>query len=412
MPDPAAGNTTSDFIHSIGDACMLVDESLTIAASNGAAESLYRAVDRPLDTTSFLDRCRECDHEDISTRIASCNGTPGTFTITQVRHDGTTFNAEITAATAIHGPTRGHTLVVRERPVRLSGFADELAIRDIALEHALDGVVVHTAEGILLYANKAACDQWGVGCIDDVIDKGPFGWVPENERDDIRKRMDMLVSEGEARFDTYGRKRNGVRLNVEIHARLVDTENGPVIVSTARDVTERIQTEEMVRYLAYHDMLTGLANRVRLGQELAHQISMADRHHDLLGVIFMDLNDFKPVNDSYGHTIGDHVLREVADRLAGSIRENDLVARLGGDEFVVVLPRLQDEKYLPAIAEKLARRISEPIQVGGQTITVNGTFGMAAHRRGEDADSLLIRADMAMYDAREKQVPGWVLFDS
>lgn len=391
------------FIESLGDACLVVDDGLAVAASNQAADTLYRP-GKPLVGSSVLDWCPAAGVDEFISRIGSCNGHPASFSMTQVRGDGSTFDAEITAATCHHHSSPGVTLIVREKPSRPAQCQDDLAIRNVALDNALDGIVVHTIDGMLLFANRAALSQWGNADLEALKAAGPFPWVPEPARDHIRKRVATLTAHGEARFDTPGTSPSGDPLNIEVHSRLIPTDRGPVVVATARDVTERIQTEEMVRYLAYHDMLTGLANRVKLGQELSHEVAAAGRYGDLLGVIFIDLNDFKPVNDTYGHTIGDHVLREVADRIAGNVRESDTVARLGGDEFVVVLPRLSEPEDLQIVADKLSAEISRPIRAGRQEIRVSATLGTALHEPGEDADSLLIRADLAMYDARDRRI--------
>lgn len=278
------------------------------------------------------------------------------------------------------------------------------------LDNAVDSVVAHTLEGDLLYANRAACEQWGCS-FDDMCVRGPFAWVPQEQRPLIAARIDALRTSGDARFESTGTVADGRDVCYEVHSRLVETSTGPMVLSSMRDIGERIQTEEMVRYLAYHDTLTGLANRTLLGQELAHALAYADRHDDIVGVVFIDLNDFKPVNDTFGHAIGDHVLREVADRISGCVRETDTVARVGGDEFVVLLPRLGDARHLPAVARKLSEAIEQPMTVNDVPLGVTSSVGLALHERGEDADTLLTRADLAMYGSREIGVPGWDLFE-
>jgi len=292
-----------------------------------------------------------------------------------------------------------HNTVVRLSPEVLSAL----------LDHAADSIVVHTLDGDLLYANRAACSQWACS-LDDMRERGRFAWVPCEQLPLIAARIDALSSAGDATFESTGMLPDGCEIRYEVRARLVDTAEGPMVISSMRDIGERIQTEEMVRYLAYHDTLTGLANRTLLDQELAHALAYASRHSDVVGAIFIDLNDFKPVNDTFGHAIGDHVLREVADRIAGCVRETDTVARVGGDEFVVLLPRLADPADLPAIARKLAEDIEKPMRVNDIPVGVSASLGLAVHEVGEDADTLLTRADLAMYQSRETEVPGWDLF--
>jgi diguanylate cyclase (GGDEF)-like protein len=155
-----------------------------------------------------------------------------------------------------------------------------------------------------------------------------------------------------------------------------------------------------VRYLAYHDTLTGLANRLLLDSELLAAIAEAESDQHTVGLIYLDLNRFKPINDTLGHAVGDEVLREVANRISGCVRETDLVSRPGGDEFVVMLPRVRRPEDLIAIAEKIAEDVARPMLVSGHTIGVTASVGFAFHQPGEDPESFMIRADLAMYETR------------
>ncbi len=289
------------------------------------------------------------------------------------------------------------------------GESRRLALQQIMLDNSLDGIVAHTPDGELLYANEAAMQQWQMSA-EEARRRGPFGWVAEEQRPSIADRTATLMSGAAARFETTGRRPDGSFCRVEVQARCIETPDGPVILSTARDISERREAEEMVRYLAYHDMLTGLANRVLLGQDIAHAIAEAERHGDVIGVLFIDLDRFKPINDSYGHAVGDHVLREIADRIAGCVRETDTVARLGGDEFVVLLPRLATAAALVGVAQKVTEEIERKVTINSIEVCVQATMGLAAYRTGEDADSLLTRADLSMYEAREAGVRGWDMF--
>lgn len=409
LPANESRSSQFDFIASLGDPCLVVDEALVVVAANDAAEALYRPAPSRLTGSPLLEWCPEERRETLTRSLEKSRSRPYSFTVAQCSGDGSLFDAEITASRRDDSRSPGYTLLIRRRRTHPSP-KDKLAVMGIALENALDGVVVHTVDGVMLYANKVACQQWGVTDVEELRERGPYGWINEKERPRLAERVQRLVTEGEARFDSSKSRPGSGDLNVEVHARVIDTSDGPIVVSTARDITERIQAEEMVRYLAYHDMLTGLVNRVRLDQELVHEIACSERDGGALGVIFLDLDDFKPVNDTYGHTIGDQVLRTVADRIAGSVRDADVVARLGGDEFVVVLPRLTAAEDLTLIAEKLSEEISQPIAVGEDRVTVTASLGMALHMPGEDANSLMIRADLAMYDARQQGVPGWELF--
>ena len=153
---------------------------------------------------------------------------------------------------------------------------------------------------------------------------------------------------------------------------------------------------------AHRDPLTGLANRAALDEHLAACLHQAQRHRERLALLLVDLDHFKPVNDRYGHAIGDQLLQAVAERLRACVREGDLVARLGGDEFVIVLNRLPSATTAERIAEAVVAALGRPFEVAGQVLQIGGSVGIAQHPDdGEDAHSLFLHADTAMYQAKQ-----------
>jgi len=289
---------------------------------------------------------------------------------------------------------------------------DRAGLHTLLLDNCVDAIVAHTPDGNLLYANREALRQWDCSSFDEILAQGPWGWVPEDQRAKVAHRMSQMNATGEARFDIVGRSGCGVQHAAEVHARYLETPEGPVIVSVIRDISSRIRTEEMVRYLAYHDTLTGLANRALFSQELTHALSGADRHDDSVGLVFIDLDDFKPVNDTFGHAKGDHALRKVAGRISSCVRLTDTVARIGGDEFIVLLPRLKDPADLSRIAHKIVREISRPMRISDSEVTVTPSIGLALYQQGEAPDAFVARADHAMYESRSAGTPGWILANS
>lgn len=154
--------------------------------------------------------------------------------------------------------------------------------------------------------------------------------------------------------------------------------------------------------LALYDSLTGLPNRKLMAELAARAIERARRDDAHLALLFVDLDEFKPVNDTHGHAVGDILLKEAADRLRQSVRRSDTVARLGGDEFVVLLPHLRDRNSAAVIAEKIRARLVEPFSVAGHTLRISASIGIAHYREdGDNADALLKQADMAMYQAKD-----------
>ena len=175
-----------------------------------------------------------------------------------------------------------------------------------------------------------------------------------------------------------------------------------VLESKLEALTER---EEASRHAAVHDPLTGLPNRVLFNDRLEHGLAQAKRHGWSLAVMFIDLNDFKKVNDTYGHGAGDSVLKTIAARLTQRVRDDDTVSRHGGDEFLYLLTAVNDEGDLPAIAEKILASIQEPcsVNVGDVTIhpSIGASLGIAVFPKNGSTSNVLIQgADKAMYQAK------------
>ncbi len=175
------------------------------------------------------------------------------------------------------------------------------------------------------------------------------------------------------------------------------------IRGTAQDVTSARAAEADIAYLAHFDVLTGLPNRTQWNEQAHTELRAAARHGDMLAVLFLDLDQFKAVNDSLGHPVGDQLLSAVAKRLAGSLRENDFLARLGGDEFVVLLPGLGYREDAARVARKLIEALRSPLAIGEHELTVSVSIGIAVYPEdGEDVSTLLKHADVAMYSAKDQ----------
>lgn len=172
-------------------------------------------------------------------------------------------------------------------------------------------------------------------------------------------------------------------------------------LSTHVDVTEETELQERHHYLAYHDPHTGLANRSLFENRLSHAINNASRIGHNIGVLFCDLNEFKQINDEYGHATGDQVLKIVAQRLNSFFRSNDTVARFGGDEFVIIVEHLEDDTQLSRMAQSLAFKISEPMSE--LNLSVSACIGTASFPQdGLTKDQLLNIADAKMYDDKNR----------
>ena len=172
-----------------------------------------------------------------------------------------------------------------------------------------------------------------------------------------------------------------------------------------RDVTERRALMDTLTYQALHDPLTGLPNRTLFGDRLAHALDRSQRESSTVALMLLDLDDFKLVNDTLGHDIGDEVLVTVASRLGGALRGPDSIVRLGGDEFAVIVENATSEAELAALAARILSALAEPLPLDERVGHMTASLGIAVSRPDDDPASLLRKADIAMYQAKA-QHPG------
>lgn len=167
---------------------------------------------------------------------------------------------------------------------------------------------------------------------------------------------------------------------------------------TARDISERVEAEAFINFQAYHDLLTRLPNRSLFKDRLCNAITQAERHKNQLAVMFIDLDRFKIINDSLGHTMGDRLLQAVSQRLQQHIRKSDTLSRFGGDEFTLLLPEIASREAATQVADKILESIKLPFVLGGHDIYVGASIGISIYpESGETMDSLIKNSDIAMY---------------
>lgn len=288
--------------------------------------------------------------------------------------------------------------------------AEAAQVKSAAFDAALDAIIVHDFNGNLLHFNRAAAEAAGM-TPEEFARIEPWGWTPPQGREGRSDRLRMLLENGSHVFEAWGMRADSSTYEAEVHVRTLALAGRTVIVAVIRDITERRRTEAAIRDLAYHDTLTGLPNRVALNERAEQAMADATRHGDLLGLAFVDINEFKDINDLIGHSAGDAVLRAIAKRLTSSVRAGDTVARFGGDEFVIMLPRLADRDALQRVGSKISRTVCGPLQIEGQTVRVTASVGLALFDPTQDGFStLLSKADMAMYSAKRAGEP-WRTFD-
>ncbi|RRQ21337.1 diguanylate cyclase domain-containing protein [Thiohalobacter thiocyanaticus] len=198
-------------------------------------------------------------------------------------------------------------------------------------------------------------------------------------------------------------RRDGVEAVIEDSAAPIHDRHGKVsgAVIVFHDSSQSRAVTERMAYMAQHDYLTGLPNRLLLMERLSRMITLADRHHKQLALLFLDLNDFKEINDSLGHIVGDQLLQSVAKRLTECVRASDTVSRQGGDEFVILLAEIEQPQDAVRVAETLHTALAEPHLIDGHEIHIGLSIGISVYPDdGNSVTTLLQKADMAMFHAK------------
>jgi len=194
--------------------------------------------------------------------------------------------------------------------------------------------------------------------------------------------------------------KDGRTIEVDITAHRLDFQGRAAMLTAVQDVTERNGLERELRHRAFHDALTDLANRSLFGNRMEHALARSARNDTNVGVVVIELDGFKTVNDSLGHSVGDELLFAVGNRLRNAVRPGDTVARLGGDEFAILLEEESTIEHLVDQAERVLRSLAEPFEVAGKSLVVTASAGVTLNRPGDGPDELIRNADMAMYLAK------------
>lgn len=272
-------------------------------------------------------------------------------------------------------------------------------------ERAIEGIFQCSLDGEYLEANPAMLHILGYEKMDEVVRVPGFRDVHMPEEHHRRLYSELLARDGAVtNFEFRLRRRDGKIIWCSESSRLVRGGDGPDFVEgVLEDITKRKNTELELKRLATEDSLTGVANRHRFFDRLEHALALAKRYEKTMAVLFVDLNNFKQVNDTYGHRAGDELLCMVAGRLQQRTRESDTLARLGGDEFGILLSDVRDREGAFSVTRNLLEAVGEPYHVRGRELTIGATIGISFYPEdGKDSVTLISRADAAMYGAKRQ----------
>lgn len=285
----------------------------------------------------------------------------------------------------------------------------EKVLAEVTLASIGDAVITTDAEGRVNFLNTVATTLTGWPA-DEATGRPVtevFHIVNEFTRERVLNPVDEVVTKGKKvnlANHTLLIARDGIEYNIEDSAAPIVTQDGTLqgCVLVFHDITEKHLAKKQLEWQAVHDVLTGLPNRVLLADRFQRALASAQRQKNLLGVCMLDLDNFKPVNDKYGHIIGDQLLVQVTARLGQAVRSMDTIARLGGDEFVLLLCDITSTEEMEQVLSRILAYISTPYFIDRKLIDISASAGIAVYPLDDaDSDTLLRHADQAMYLAKQ-----------
>ncbi|OWW18457.1 hypothetical protein AYR66_00440 [Noviherbaspirillum denitrificans] len=269
-------------------------------------------------------------------------------------------------------------------------------------DHANDSHLLLDTAGRVRYANQLASERLGYS--EAELLQMHISDIESLYAEDRFKEIFAQSRQGRIQpFETTHRRKDESVFPVEVTATVLELHGEWLMFATSRDITERKQVEQRVRDAALHDTLTGLPNRALVMDYCERMLAAAQRNHGRGALLFIDLDRFKPINDTYGHETGDRVLQEVGKRLRDCTRHEDLVGRLGGDEFVIVLPHIDgDHRRARIVAQHVVDSISQPFRINTLELSISPSIGISYFtEHASDVNTLIHTADLAMYQAKQ-----------
>ena len=267
-----------------------------------------------------------------------------------------------------------------------------------------DAVTVTDLEAHITYVSQRTLELHGLESAEEVLGRSALAFFAPEEYERAMINLQKTLQEGLVRNEEYTLlRKDSTRFIGELSAALISDAYGKpkAFIATTRDITKRKRAEEKLAFMATPDALTDLPNRMLFNDRLILALAHAHRNQQKLAVILLDLDHFKDVNDTLGHSMGDKLLQAVGDRLKSLLRRSDTVARMGGDEFMLILPEVSQVEDTVRVAEKLLEAFRKPFVFDGHALHITTSVGIAIYPNdGEDADTLVKNADIAMYRAK------------
>ncbi len=369
-----------------------IEQHLGYHSDELAGSKLKNLYSNPDNYQKFITQLQEKDHlEDYQIQLKHKNGCDVWFA-THARfrydHDGNKLGIEATSRNIDQQKEQQSMLHHLNR----------------ITEQTADIVVITDVHGIIEYVNPAFETVTGYSPV-EVLGKNPNLFSSEQQGEEFYAQMWNTLLAGKIyRNNLINKRKDGTLYHAEITITPLVDENANIthFIATARDISEHIRDKVRLKHLIHHDSLTDLPNRSLFLDRLQQAISKAHHHHRLVAVLFLDLDRFKNINDSLGHTAGDQLLQQLGDRFRKTVREGDTIARFGGDEFVLLLDDFDSDSSLSLIAQKILNSLTTPFKVNNHEIFITASIGISiSPADGDDPETLIRNADIAMYRAKE-----------
>jgi diguanylate cyclase (GGDEF)-like protein/PAS domain S-box-containing protein len=320
------------------------------------------------------------------------------------RKDGTSFHAEYTSTPMRENGTLIGAVVAFQDISERRAAEEHQRLAAMVLETMTEAVIVTDAERRIVSVNRAFARNTGYAP-GEVLGRTPAILKSGHHDRAFHYAMwETLRGTGQWQGEIWNRRKNGEIYPewLMIHA-VRDSEDRVIrYVGVYSDVNRHEEVQRRIHHLAFYDGLTGLPNRELFGDRLGLALTQAHRKNEKVGVMFMDLDRFKYINDTLGHGVGDRLLKIVAERLKSTLREGDTIARIGGDEFTAILAGMHGPSHAVSVCEKILKELDRPVMLEGRSFCVTCSIGLSVFPDdGEDQNTLMKKADIAMYRAKE-----------
>ncbi len=296
---------------------------------------------------------------------------------------------------------------IQENEKNLIALKESEELHRLIVEYSPNSIMI-SCEGKIVYANSSARKNYRESATNTLIGKPLLSLTLSEDQHIIEARLQSIHETSlEGEIEETAVRLDGTTFFIAVRRHPMHHEGKEAILSVARDISFRKQLQQQLSYQATHDALTEISNRAHIMQCLDQALHHAARYSYPIWTGFIDLDEFKPINDFYGHAVGDQVLIHVANRIKSALRASDMVGRYGGDEFIIILKGGPGEEQTISITEELASRIlqavSQPLVINGFTLNISCSLGIALAPADQiDAQTFVDRADTAMYEAKAK----------